>query len=47
MVDYSRFIFSDTEADVMAIIESSELSAKKIGSSYRVTRGALDKYLHS
>jgi excisionase family DNA binding protein len=35
------------EGDVMAIIESGELSAKKIGSSYRVTRAALEKYLHS
>ena len=35
------------EADVMAIIESGELSAKKIGSSYRITRAALDKYLQS
>jgi excisionase family DNA binding protein len=35
------------EADVMSVIESGELSAKKIGSSYRVTRAALEKYLHS
>ncbi len=33
------------EADVMAIIEGGELKAKKIGSSYRVTRAALDAYL--
>ena len=33
------------EADVMAIIESGELKAKKIGASYRVTRAALDAYL--
>jgi excisionase family DNA binding protein len=33
------------EADVMAIIASGELKAKKIGSSYRVTRAALDAYL--
>ena len=33
------------EADVMAIIESGELSAKKIGSSYRIKRAALDEYL--
>jgi excisionase family DNA binding protein len=31
----------------MAIIQSGELSAKKIGTSYRVTRAALDKYLAS
>ncbi len=36
-----------SEADVMAVIESGELSAKKIGSSYRVTRAALDQYLQS
>ena len=35
------------EGDVMAIIESGELSAKKIGASYRITRAALDKYLAS
>ena len=35
------------EADVMAIIESGELAAKKIGSSHRVTRAALEKYLAS
>jgi excisionase family DNA binding protein len=33
------------EADVMAIIESGELQAKKIGSSYRIRRAALDEYL--
>jgi excisionase family DNA binding protein len=33
------------EADVLAIIESGELKAKKIGASYRVTKGALDTYL--
>jgi excisionase family DNA binding protein len=35
------------EADVMAILESGELASKKIGSSYRVTRAALEKYLQS
>ncbi len=33
------------EPDVMAIIESGELKAKKIGASYRVTRAAFDAYL--
>jgi excisionase family DNA binding protein len=33
------------EADVMAIIEAGELPAKKIGSSYRVKRSALDEFL--
>ena len=29
----------------MAILESGELKAKKIGASYRVTQAALDAYL--
>jgi excisionase family DNA binding protein len=33
------------EADVMAIITSGELKAKKIGASFRVTRAALDAFL--
>jgi len=33
------------EPDVMAIIESGELAAKKIGASYRVKRSSLDEYL--
>jgi excisionase family DNA binding protein len=33
------------EADVLAIIDSGELAAKKIGSSYRVKRSALDEYM--
>jgi excisionase family DNA binding protein len=33
------------EADVMSIVESGDLKAKKIGSSYRITRAALDAYL--
>ena len=34
-----------SEADVMAVIEAGELKAKKIGSSYRITRAAFDAYL--
>ncbi len=34
-----------SEADVMAVIEAGELKAKKIGTSYRITRAALDAYL--
>jgi excisionase family DNA binding protein len=34
-----------SEADVLAIIESGELPAKKIGSSYRVKRSVLQAYL--
>jgi excisionase family DNA binding protein len=33
------------EADVMAIIQSGELAAKKIGTSYRIRRASLDEYL--
>jgi len=33
------------EADVMTIIESGELTAKKIGSSYRIKKSSLDEYL--
>jgi excisionase family DNA binding protein len=38
-------VLSVPEADVMAILESGELKAKKIGASYRVTKAALDAYL--
>src|SRR5262245_23355609 len=34
-----------TETDVMTIIESGELSAKKIGTAYRIKRSALDEYI--
>jgi excisionase family DNA binding protein len=34
-----------SEGDVMSIIESGELAAKKIGTSYRIKRSALDEYL--
>lgn len=33
------------ESDVMAILEAGELKGKKIGSTWRVTRAALDAYL--
>jgi excisionase family DNA binding protein len=33
------------EEDVMAIITSGELTAKKIGTSYRIKKSALDEYL--
>ena len=36
---------SVTEPDALAIIQSGELPAKKIGSSYRVKRSELDAYL--
>ena len=34
-----------SEADVMTILESGELASKKIGTSYRIKRSALDEYL--
>jgi excisionase family DNA binding protein len=34
-----------SEVDVMTIIQAGELAAKKIGSSYRIKRSALDEYL--
>ena len=34
-----------TEQDVITVIESGELTAKKIGASYRIKRSALDEYL--
>ncbi len=34
-----------SEADVMAIIQAGELAAKKIGTSFRIKRSALDEYL--
>jgi excisionase family DNA binding protein len=33
------------ESDVLSIIESGELPSKKIGSSFRVKRSALEAYL--
>ena len=33
------------EADVMSILESGELAGKKIGTSWRIKRSALDEYL--
>lgn len=38
-------VLNVSDADVMAIIESGELKAKKIGQSYRITKAALDEYL--
>ncbi len=35
-----------SEADVMAVIESGELKARKIGSSYRITKDALETFLN-
>lgn len=35
-----------TEADVMSVIETGELKARKIGSSYRITKDALETFLN-
>jgi excisionase family DNA binding protein len=34
-----------TEADVMAVLESGELKGKKIGSTWRIPRAAINAYL--
>jgi excisionase family DNA binding protein len=34
-----------SEADVMSVIESGDLKAKKIGSAYRIRRAAIEEYL--
>ena len=36
-----------TESDVMAILQKGDLNAKQIGTQWRVTRAAVDKFLHS
>ncbi len=36
-----------SEADVLSIIESGELKAKKIGSTYRIMKSGLDAFLAS
>jgi excisionase family DNA binding protein len=34
-----------SEADVMAVLESGELKGKKIGSTWRIPRAAINAYL--
>jgi excisionase family DNA binding protein len=36
-----------SEGDVLATIEAGDLKAKKIGSTWRITRTALDEFLNS
>lgn len=36
-----------TEADVMQALEAGDLKGKKIGSAWRITRGAMDEFLKS
>ena len=38
-------ILGVAEGDVLTVVESGELAAKKIGSAYRIKRSALDEYL--
>jgi excisionase family DNA binding protein len=40
-------ILGVSEGDVLATITAGDLKAKKIGSTYRVTRAALDEFLKS
>jgi excisionase family DNA binding protein len=35
------------EADVVASLESGDLKGKKIGTQWRVTKSAVDQFLHS
>jgi excisionase family DNA binding protein len=35
-----------SDADVMAVLESGELKGKKIGSTWRISRAALNAYLN-
>ena len=35
------------ESDVVASLESGDLKGKKIGTQWRVTRAAVDQFLHS
>jgi excisionase family DNA binding protein len=34
-----------SEADVMAVLDSGELKGKKIGTTWRISRAALNSYL--
>ena len=36
-----------SEEDVMAVLSSGELKGKKIGSTWRITRAAIDEFLKS
>jgi excisionase family DNA binding protein len=38
-------ILQVTEADVIAAIEAGDLKARKIGTSYRVSKAALEAFL--
>jgi excisionase family DNA binding protein len=36
-----------TESDVMASLQKGDLKGKQIGTQWRVTRAAVDQFLHS
>jgi excisionase family DNA binding protein len=36
-----------SEADVMSMIQGGQIKAKQLGSSYRITKKALDDFLNS
>ncbi len=40
-------VLNVTESDVLASLEAGDLKGKKIGSTYRITRAALDEFLKS
>jgi excisionase family DNA binding protein len=40
-------ILGVSEEDLMAVLNSGELKGKKIGSTWRITRAAVDEYLKS
>jgi excisionase family DNA binding protein len=40
-------ILGVSEDDVMAVLNSGELKGKKIGSTWRITRAAIDEFLKS
>ena len=39
-------MLSVTEADIMASLEAGDLKGRKIGSQWRITRAAVDQFLH-
>ena len=39
-------MLSVTEADIMASLEAGELKGRRIGTQWRITRAAVDQFLH-
>ena len=46
-IDGAAQLLGVTEADVLATIEAGDLKAKKIGSTYRITRANLEAFINS